>query len=239
MNETNATETSGYIQCGARTRKGVPCKRPPAVGRTRCNLHGGASPKGLSSPNFKHGRYSTDVPTRLAAKYQQAEADPQLLSNRSDIALLTARIGELIRRLHTGESGSLWQRLLKSWDDVNKSTTPEELRTAMAAHGYILSQGANDEGVWQELVNTINDKSVLASREHSQLVDMHQMLSAEQALLLQGLILQAVEDCVADPTVRSAIGARLQQLYHRRPLNQADVVIEHDPKTIIDQDVRQ
>jgi hypothetical protein len=45
-------------RCGARTRAGAACRRPPARGRTRCNLHGGKSPRGRSHPRFLHGRYS-------------------------------------------------------------------------------------------------------------------------------------------------------------------------------------
>ena len=46
--------------CGARTRKGTPCRRPagwgtdhPGVGR--CKYHGGATPRGADSPHYRHG----------------------------------------------------------------------------------------------------------------------------------------------------------------------------------------
>ena len=58
-------------RCGARTRRGTPCKRPaeknPQTGRrTRCRLHGGfctgpRTPEGKSrvaAAQFKHGRYT-------------------------------------------------------------------------------------------------------------------------------------------------------------------------------------
>jgi len=44
--------------CGAKTRRGTPCKRPPVAGRTRCRLHGGATPFGMAHYNWKHGRRS-------------------------------------------------------------------------------------------------------------------------------------------------------------------------------------
>jgi hypothetical protein len=43
-------------RCGARTRAGAPCQRPPIRGRKRCRLHGGLSPgapRGLKNGNFK------------------------------------------------------------------------------------------------------------------------------------------------------------------------------------------
>lgn len=51
--------------CGAKTRSGEPCRRPPVPqgrfwisGNLRCHLHGGKSLAGYAHPNFKHGRYS-------------------------------------------------------------------------------------------------------------------------------------------------------------------------------------
>lgn len=50
-------------RCGAKTRKGTPC-RAPAMKNGRCRLHGGLStgaktPEGLARcGNWKHGRYS-------------------------------------------------------------------------------------------------------------------------------------------------------------------------------------
>ena len=49
-------------RCGAKTRKGTPCKSP-AMKNGRCRMHGGAStgaPKGNKNA-FKHGRYSAEA----------------------------------------------------------------------------------------------------------------------------------------------------------------------------------
>ena len=45
--------------CGAKTRKGTPCEKPPMLGKRRCKLHGGAStgPKGKCALET-HGIYS-------------------------------------------------------------------------------------------------------------------------------------------------------------------------------------
>jgi hypothetical protein len=70
------------------------------AGRTRCRLHGGATPRGPAiGPAFKHGRYSRDLPTRLAARYADSQADPDLASLRADLALIHTRITEVLERL--------------------------------------------------------------------------------------------------------------------------------------------
>jgi hypothetical protein len=46
--------------CGAKTRRGHPCKTAPVIGRKRCRMHGGTNngaPKG-SQNALKHGRYT-------------------------------------------------------------------------------------------------------------------------------------------------------------------------------------
>ena len=55
-------------RCGARTRKGTPC-RAPAMSNSRCRMHGGKStgprtPEGLERSrraNWKHGCYSAEA----------------------------------------------------------------------------------------------------------------------------------------------------------------------------------
>ena len=52
--------------CGARTRRGTACQKPPLAGKTRCRLHGGLStgPRTAEgkarnvAAHYKHGRRS-------------------------------------------------------------------------------------------------------------------------------------------------------------------------------------
>src|SRR3954470_5731126 len=87
-------------RCGARTRKGAgPCRQPGMAPSGRCRMHGGKTPRGLASPLTKSGRYSRDLPTRVAARYENALADPELLSVRDDIALLQGAITDVMAEI--------------------------------------------------------------------------------------------------------------------------------------------
>jgi hypothetical protein len=51
-------------RCGARTRKGCPCKAPAVRGKRRCRMHGGAPGSGAPKENrnaLKHGRYTREA----------------------------------------------------------------------------------------------------------------------------------------------------------------------------------
>ena len=50
-----ANSQAKKVTCGAKTRSGNPCQKPPLQGKTRCRLHGGMSLAGKDHPNFKHG----------------------------------------------------------------------------------------------------------------------------------------------------------------------------------------
>jgi hypothetical protein len=50
--------------CGAKTKEGPPCQRPPIQGRTRCRLHGGLSPgapRGSRNGNYTEGDWTTEA----------------------------------------------------------------------------------------------------------------------------------------------------------------------------------
>lgn len=51
-------------RCGARTRKGTPCRAPAVGGRRRCRMHGGAYGSGAQSGNrnaLKSGCFSAEA----------------------------------------------------------------------------------------------------------------------------------------------------------------------------------
>ena len=52
-------------RCGAKTRRGTPCKAPAVRDRKRCRMHGGArgsgAPQGSRNGAWRHGRYSREA----------------------------------------------------------------------------------------------------------------------------------------------------------------------------------
>ena len=96
LNPKDGRQPDGRAVCGAKLKNGTGhCRRSPSAGRSRCHVHGGATPRGISSPHFKHGRYSTALPERLAATYEKARHDPELLNLRDEIGLMDARMIEM------------------------------------------------------------------------------------------------------------------------------------------------
>jgi hypothetical protein len=87
-------------QCTATSkRSGTQCRKHAMRGRTVCLAHGGRTPRGAASPNFKTGRYSRSLPGHLVAAYEQVLHDPALMSLRDEIALTDAMIGETLSQI--------------------------------------------------------------------------------------------------------------------------------------------
>jgi len=69
-------------RCGAKIRKGVPCRAPAVNGRRRCRMHGGAPGSGAPRGNrnaLKHGGYTKQALERRAAMRELIREARQVL----------------------------------------------------------------------------------------------------------------------------------------------------------------
>lgn len=95
----------------------------------RCRIHGGKSPSGIAHPNFKTGRYSKDIPTRLSKGYQEALSDPDLLQLNDEIRLTDSLMSELLERFeptnpkHRGDLAELIEQRRKLVESEGKRLT--------------------------------------------------------------------------------------------------------------------
>lgn len=202
-------------QCTARNRRGEQCQHTAINGTSKCRFHGGASLVGIASPTFKTGRHSKDLPTRLAARYTEALADPQLLELRDEIALVGTRQGELLTHLDSGLALERWKEAQAAYDSLMAAVRAKDsasLQAALHALGIALDAGMGDYAVWKELVELIEQRRKLVESEHKRLVAMQQMITAEQAMTLLAVVTDTVRKHVSDPAALAGISADLKKL---------------------------
>jgi len=199
--------------CGAKTKSGFLCNAHPMAGRWRCKYHGGNALIGMSNHAFKGAGYSAHLPPRLASRFEHAMNDPDLLSARSESALLQVRIQEVVRRLRSGESGALWKKLLETYSKLEASFAKGDVDVVaflLSDIGKIIRQGNKQEKVWRELSQAIEDKTRIAARENTRQKELAQILTAEQAIKLISTVLLAVRKHVADRGIQNAIGREVE-----------------------------
>jgi hypothetical protein len=204
------------VQCTAKSKQsGERCRRAPCKGRSVCYMHGGTQPRGMARSTTRTGRYSKDMPTRMAARYAEAQQDPELLVLRDEIALLDSRLADVLARVDTGESGALWSQLSKSWDDfmaARAGGNVAKMTEALASHQAMLERGRADYAAWAEIGTLLDRRQRFVESERRRYVEMSQMVSLEQAMLFLGAVTDAIRRHVTDQATRAALGRELELL---------------------------
>jgi hypothetical protein len=181
----------------------------------RCYLHGGKTPGGMASPQFKTGRYSKYLPARLAGKYQDALADKHLLELRFEVALVDTRLAELIERVGAGESKDLWHTLKATNAELNvaiRSKDTAKMALAVRKIGELIDQGIGDHQAWVDVFDVIEQRRKLVESERKRLVEMQQMITSERAMLLIAALVDVVRNHVTDRDILAAISADVGKL---------------------------
>jgi hypothetical protein len=178
----------------------------------RCRMHGGTSLAGVASPTLTTGRYSKYLPERLLERYQDAAQDADLLAMRQELALLDARLADVLQRVDTGESGALWKNVQDAFRDFERERNSEREFVAWMRLASTIQDGMADYAAWQEVGRLIDQRQRLAESERKRLVDMRQMITAERAMVLLAAITDTIRRHVSDRSTLAAISADLARL---------------------------
>jgi hypothetical protein len=203
-------------RCTAQSkRSGEQCKRRPAIGRTVCAMHGGKSPAGPASATFKDGRYSRILPARLLARYHEASQDQELLALRSEVALIDARLGDVLGKVDTGESSRVWNSLGDAYTKLkNAQLLGDEIgeRYAIAALGTLIVSGHADWAAWADVRQLVQERKALVESERKYMIEAQYMIAVDQAMATMGLLVDAVRRHVTDPDTLRAVTDEFSRL---------------------------
>lgn len=194
-------------QCGADTKTGKPCEAT-AMPNGRCRRHGGKSLSGIAHPNYQGKGKSKYLPERMRGTYEAALDDPELLVLRNDIAIIDARLYDLLQRVDTGESGKLWRDAQTAYFDLLEAMRAQDVKlinSAISKMGRCLDSGVDDYTAWDEVTKAIQQRKGLAESERKRLIEARQMISVEQAMMLLASLLNTIKEHVKDTTALTAI----------------------------------
>jgi hypothetical protein len=197
---------------GHSKRSGKPCKKDAMKGRQTCYFHSGSKKSGTASPNYKHGRYSKDLPTRMAAQYAASLTDTELLNLRDEISLVDARLNDILKRVDSGESGKLWGLLSGAFDDIKSASSQAELTLALNEAHRLVQRGLADYAAWGEIGSLMEQRRRLVDSEAKRLKDMQMMYSVEQGMLLVGAIVDILQKNIEDRNTLDTISRAITAL---------------------------
>ena len=158
-------------------------------------MHGGKTPRGPASVHYKDGRHSRFLPSRMLAAYRAAGLDPELMSLRQDLALLDARIIDVLKRVDTGEAGVVWlaaQAAMARFERARVKKDVEGMEAALADVQRLLTQGASDWAAWRVVGKLIDQRRKLVESEQRRLTLSHEMLSQDRAMALVGQVIDII-----------------------------------------------
>lgn len=137
---------NGAVICGANDH-GAPCQTVLVDAENgRCVKHGGASARGLAHPNYRTGEYQQsgrygNIPAKMLTKLVDSLDDPEYLSNKDEIAVVTALIDEQLALLELANGDEVAEkhiyRELKKLIALRQTLTAAQLKTEAYVSAYI------------------------------------------------------------------------------------------------------
>lgn len=164
------------------------------------------------------GRYSKFLPLRLAARYEEARRDPQLLSLADDLAVLESRLCELLHALDAEEVAAQWGKALVAWQGVKSAAAVKDERKRLEHYRELdglLTLGSGQAEQWAEIAEVMEQRRRLAETETRRLAHLQQFVTAQEINLLIAATIRTVQEHVADPGARARIAVELARLLDR------------------------
>jgi hypothetical protein len=186
-------------------------------------MHGGTHKRGLEHHAVKTGRYSKSMPTKLAANYEASLKDREQLSLKPEIALVDAKLNQLLERIPEAESGAGWKAIKNHIVDLRGELAEGkvvQVAVRLDKMEALTLDAINEEATWQDIRQAVHDRRLLAESERKRAVEAQQILTAEQALTLMGVIESIIVKHVTDYDARIAIATELERLAY---------IPEHEP----------
>lgn len=211
------------LHCGAdNTSQPGRCAAFP-MDNGRCRKHGGKTPKGLSSPNFRHGGFAKDMIANLQERFEEELGNPELLSLNEEIALLRALIRDVMER---GESGYRWRdisrtsravgkairklhRAIQSGDVTMLQQARHDLDDAYAEEDAVVKGGVRDAAHRDELGRRAESVARVKNVEHKHRIDERLAVTHEQLAVEIAFIAGLMKKHIKDKGVFNAISAEL------------------------------
>src|SRR5262249_14243567 len=122
--------------CGAKIRSpgkyGDWKHHAPPMPNGKCRIHGGLTPAGPMSANYKHGLYAKFLPARFADLLAVLEGR-DLLDLTDDIKLLHARLLDIAKQVDAGESGERWKEAQRQFERFAACQAQQDREGALVA----------------------------------------------------------------------------------------------------------
>jgi hypothetical protein len=206
-------------QCEGKKRStGDRCKAPAITGRRFCRVHGGLLPRGKDNNFYVHGRYSSVVPERMQDDILRLLGDVDLLELNDELALLKARVRDVITRVELGESGKTWKALraqMRAHDKAMRAGDVDQQAEALYEIRKLVLDGSRDWDAWEDVRSVVRDVTKVAESQRRRVLEQHHMITVDAAYAMLDSLVDAVRRSVTDEHTRDLVAAEFSRIVHK------------------------
>lgn len=211
----------GPRQCTAISkRSGKQCQGPAIVNSQgqKCRMHGGKADAQIGTANtqFKHGRHSRYLPSDLDKLYREALANPDLLEMADHIALLEARMQDILGKQSAGEPVPKWSDIADIFGEVEVAILTADMAKVVPGlerMHKVLEAGIQWDSTWDQVSGIMEQLRKLTDTEVKRKKELNQMVPIERVIVLMAAVGEAVKRNVTDPLQIEAVYKELTLLH--------------------------
>jgi hypothetical protein len=179
------------------------------------------------------------IGTGYLESYEAYRKDERYLELREFVALIDSRLEELAGRIKNHDSTAAWDELEEKHQAVKAQQEAQRLALAgliraMNAQdkegvkkriddladlaqdeepvrnmGLLIKNGKADWANWNDFLRTLEERRKLSDSDRRLMVDMHQMLTLQQAIGIFTAVMEDIRDVVGEGEAAVAIGNRI------------------------------
>lgn len=202
-------------RCKMIKANGSRCRNAVRPACTVCRSHGAGTLERPGGRPIIHGRHSKYLPAGLMNAYQKFLDDPDIISLRSEMALLDARMAQLLERLETCDTNAAWSKVISARSKLQRILHEDEcdigdLEEVSTMLMQAVSARDAETEIWHDVVIVIDQRRKLADTERRRIVDARRYITAEEAAALIAFVTDTVNKNVTDPLIKARIAEQFK-----------------------------
>jgi len=174
-------------------------------------MHSGGALKGIASPAYKgkgFSKYGPALPARMRKDFNDSLENGQL-TNNVEIALIEARLKDVLKRVELGETKAIWVALKEEWAQllrvIEDDGDLEQAKLSLPNISKLIEHGGEDWETWERVAELWESRRKMVETESRILLQQQETLTSNQAHLLYNALLSVIVENVPDRETRSKI----------------------------------
>jgi len=204
-----------------------PCGNP-AMPNGKCRLHGGKTPKGIASANFKDGKHSKYAYLPETLNYRAESLLTDTLKNLDEsIQIQKSLETTYLEKLGTNESTAAWTKLSKAvhnYDEAEYSAKNDSEKHLLQAQAFgmirfIVKEGLSESFLHSDIARIHESQRKLTETLSKCRKEQQEIYTVEELNQILGIFLEIVRRNITDISILSNIQTEISAFQNNEDAN--------------------